>query len=574
MKKDIQLSQTSSLWWSSFLESNPQLFREIKGRVKAKNIVVAAAIAFIAQFIAVATLLAKLPDFTTVTSAQDLRGRYGLGGGYSRRAWTYTQDLLGNWLINWQLLWLDLFIILSIVGVAALLVIGTYMLIADTVKEESRGTLNFIRLTPQSAGKILLGKVLGVPILLYISVLLLLPLHIIAGISAGISPTLIAGFYGVVVASCTFFYSAALLWSMTNLHLSGFKPWLISGAMGLLFFVTTVILFENNRLPENNLWDLLLLANPIITLSYLIDSTFLPQNKIDFLAVSDLGNLLFYGQALWTKASIGIGFLICNFSLWAYWCWNVLKRRFRNPERTLISKTQSYWLTGWFVAISLGFTLQTTRYSDLADNFVILQSCLCFLALGLIAALSPHRQALNDWARYRHQTNRDGNLNLLWKELIFGENSPSTGAIAINLAIVIIYLTPSIFLMLDREIFQVFSGLILSAGSILLYAIIAQLILTSKTRKRSVWAVFTISSMIILPMIYFGFADMSPTGVPHAWLFSFIPGVVVKSVGFSAIAWTLIGQCLASTVFGLMMTRKLKQAGTSETKALLSRSTS
>ena len=52
----------------------------------------------------------------------------------------------------------------------ALLVMGTYLLIADLSREERRGTLNFIRMSPESAKNILLGKLLGVPILVYFTV--------------------------------------------------------------------------------------------------------------------------------------------------------------------------------------------------------------------------------------------------------------------------------------------------------------------------------------------------------------------------------------------------------------------
>ena len=168
----------------------------------------------------------------------------------------------------------------------------------------------------------------------------------------------------------------------------------------------------------------------------MIEATYLPLSKIDFVSADNLGELLFYGQALWVKASFGIGFILFNFSLWTYWCWSVLKRRFHNPTSTLFSKSQSYWITGWLAVFALGFTLQDNQsYSSAADHFVFLQICLCIWGLSLIAALSPHRQTLYDWARYRHQISE--NSNILWKELVFGENSPSGVAIAINIAIAI-----------------------------------------------------------------------------------------------------------------------------------------
>lgn len=567
MKQNRQLFRHSNSLWDKFLDWNPQLFREIKGKLKTRNVIIAAAISVFTQFIIGMSLLGELPDPDPKELLQQ-SGRYGMGNGYGNSL-AYTKDMLGNWVINWQLLWLDLFLALSITSILALLIVGTYMLIADTVKEESRGTLNFIRLTPQSAGSILLGKILGVPILLYGAILLFFPLHLIAGLSAHIPLALIIGFDAVIITSCAFLYSLALLWSLMNFGLSGFKPWLASGALGFVLFGLTTALFHNSSLIGNAPWDWIFLFHPGIVLSYLIDTTYLPQNKIDFLPAEDLGELLFYGQALWSKASIGISFIIFNFSLWTYWCWSVLKRRFHNPEHTLLSKTQSYWITGWFIALALGFTLQSTHDYRLTDNFGFLQFCLFVLGLLLIAALSPHRQALHDWARYRHQVSSEGKV--LWKELVFGENSPSTVAVVINLAIALAYITPSIFLMLHNDQNFVFWGFVLSAGSIVIYAVVAQLILTIKTRKRAVWSAITIGSLIIIPPLCLGFAEITPKAWAQPWLFSFLPSVATEYAPISAIIMTILGQWLTISLIGWQMTRKLRQAGASETKMLLER---
>ncbi|WP_019505501.1 hypothetical protein [Pleurocapsa sp. PCC 7319] len=568
MKQNMQLFRNSSSLWEKFLDWNPQLFREIKGKLKTRNVVIAAAISVFTQFIISMSLLGELPDPDPKGILQQ-SGRYGMGNGYSNSL-AYTKDMLGNWVINWQLLWLDLFLALSITSILTLLIVGTYMLIADVVKEESRGTLNFIRLTPQSAGSILLGKILGVPILLYGAILLFFPLHLLAGLSANIPLTMIMGLDAVIIASCAFFYSLALLWSLMNFGLSGFKPWLASGALGFVLFGLTTALFHNRSLIGNAPWDWIFLFHPGIVLSYLIDATYLPQNKIDFLPAEDLGELLFYGQALWSKASIGTSFIIFNFSLWTYWCWSVLKRRFHNPEHTLLSKTQSYWITGWLTAFALGFTLQSTNDYRLTDNFTFLQFCLCVLGLLLIAALSPHRQALHDWARYRHQMSQEGKV--LWKELVFGENSPSTIAVAINLAIAIAYIVPSIFLMLNHDRRSIFWGFILSAGSIVIYAVVAQLILTIKTRKRAIWSAISVGSLIIIPPVCLGFAEISPHTWVQPWLFSFLPSVATEYAPLSAIMLAIFGQWLAISIIGWQMTRKLRQAGASETKMLLARS--
>lgn len=570
MKQNMRLFQDQNSWGSKFLDWNPQLFREIKGKLKTRNVVIAAAIAVITQFIAVIYLLGQLPDPDPEGLLGAQSSRYCFGDGYKHHL-DCTIDRLGNWVINWQLLWLDLFIILSIISIFALLVIGTYMLIADTVKEESQGTLNFIRMSPQSASSILLGKVLGVPILLYVVISLFLPLHLMSGLGARIPLNLILGFYGAIAASWAFFASLALLWSLVKVGIPGLKPWLGSGIVGMFLFILTGVLFDGYGDFDNPLgWYFLF--NPSLVLTYLIDATYLPSSKIDFIQVEDLSELLFLGQAWWTKATMGISLIIFNFCLWTYWCWSIAKRRFLNPEKTLISKTQSYWLTGWFVAIALGFTLQTSRQNTLEEYFIFLQFLLGIWGLGLIAVLTPHRPALFDWARYRHQVSQQGNI--LWKELIFGENSPSTIAVALNFLIAIAYIAPSIFLHFDRKYYFLLWGFILSAGSIILLALVVQLVLTSKTRKRGALSIITATTMIIVPPVCLGFAEVDPKATPLVWLFSFLPAIATEYATISTLFLAVLGQWLAISLIGFHMTRKLKQAGASETKILLERSKS
>ncbi|MEM8828567.1 MAG: hypothetical protein AAGE96_04320 [Cyanobacteria bacterium P01_G01_bin.19] len=564
MKQNIQLFQRSSSLWEKFLDLNPQLFREIKGKLKTRNVVIAAAVSVTAQFFTVMALMSELPQPDPDNLLKVQYGRYGMGTGYNP---AYTKDMLGNWIINWQLLWLDLFIVLSVIGVFSLLIVGTYMLIADTVKEESRGTLNFIRLTPQSASSVLLGKILGVPILLYTAVLLILPLHLLSGLNAHIPFGSLLAFDAVVLSSCGLCYSLALLWSLMNFGLSGFKPWLASGVVGSLLLVLTMAIFHNNHLISNTVWDWIILLNPLVVISYLIEATYLPLSKIDFISADRLGELLFYGQALWTKASWGMGFILVNFSLWTYWCWSILKRRFHNPSSTLLSKTQSYWITAWLSVFALGFTLQGGYSSSTAtDKFIFLQMCLCALGLFLIAALSPHRQALQDWARYRHQKNQ--HKKALWQELVFGENSPSGVAITINMAIAITYIAPSIFIFLILGDRYILWGFILGGFSIVLCSLVAQLCLNLKTRKRAVWSGISVASLIIIPPVFLGFADIAPHDIPELWLFSFIPTVGTEYAATSAVMLAILGQCMAISLIAFQTTRVLKQAAKSETKIL------
>ncbi|NJO94707.1 MAG: hypothetical protein HC764_00435 [Pleurocapsa sp. CRU_1_2] len=42
MKQNIRLFSTPNSLWSKLLDSNPQLFREIQGKLKTRNMVIAA----------------------------------------------------------------------------------------------------------------------------------------------------------------------------------------------------------------------------------------------------------------------------------------------------------------------------------------------------------------------------------------------------------------------------------------------------------------------------------------------------------------------------------------------------
>jgi hypothetical protein len=552
--------------WHYFLEWNPQLFREIKGRLKTRNIVITICISLVSQLLIVLSFTSKLPTDDTLAKVYS---PYCLGEvSYGNERLCQT-DLLNHWVINWQLLWLDIFMWLSIIGCFTLLIAGTYLLAADVVKEENRGTFNFIRLSPQSATTILQGKILGVPSLIYLGLFLALPLQFIAGLNALIPLNLILAFDLTVIAAGLFFYSAGLLLSLINLGLPGFKPWLASGVV-LFFLCCTMSIIFNAFAVTNTPADWLLFFNPGRVLAYLVDASYISQLTANYADLTALRDIVFYGQALWAKPLTGIGFILFNYGLWTYFIWQGLQRRFHNPQSTLLSKSTSYWLTGCFVVIALGFALQKTESYRMESNLVLLQCLLSIYFLGLIAALSPHRQTLHDWARYRHQMKREGNL--LGKELILGDKSPSFVAIALNLILAVVYILPSLFLF-DRnnEMVNVFWTLLITSNSILLYAIIAQLMLAMKNQKRAVWAASTIITLIVVPLVTLGFLELTPDSVPIAWLFTFIPYLGIENAATSTILLSILGQWIAIALTGLQMTRHLQQAGASETKALLSK---
>ncbi|MDJ1183671.1 hypothetical protein [Roseofilum casamattae] len=156
-------------------EWNPQLLREVKGRLKPAPVFLAVGAAVLLQGILI--LIAAEYDYSP-----------------------YTQDF------HWPVIFYGLTWILPL----TLVVCGVFLLTSDMAKETRQGTLNFIRLSPQKSQSILLGKLLGVPIAAYLFVALCLPLHFLAALQTYSALSILA-VYSLWIAGCAFFYTLALL---------------------------------------------------------------------------------------------------------------------------------------------------------------------------------------------------------------------------------------------------------------------------------------------------------------------------------------------------------------------------
>lgn len=536
---------------------NPQLMRELKGRLKSRNLLIASVISLVGQFLLFLLAQAQLP-IAIPNSLDNIQNKYCTGtSDYGDPK--CLQDALG-FVINWQLWWLELFLWLSMIGVFALLVAGTYLLISDLAHEERRSTLNFIRLSPQSPENILLGKLLGVPILLYLVAVLAVPLHLWAGLAAQISLMRILSFYGVLLAGCFFFYSAALLFSLVSTWLGGFQAWLGSGVVLILLFLASL------RPLEGFLGDLLKLFSPSLILQYLIAATGLnPVFSFSYLRVQDLQ---------WFSLPLGVGTLsvasslLLNYGLWTYWSWQALKRRFPNPSKTILSKRQSYLLVACFEVVLLGFAV-APKESDELLVFQILVVINLLLFLGLIVALTPGRQTLQDWARYRRQQAFSRSLwkRLLISDLIWGEKSPALVAIAINLAIASVILIPWILFSQESDKLQVFLSLVISCNLTLIYAAITQLIMLMPLQKQF-WVIGTLGTVIGLPSVIVVFLFSDPSKTSGLWLVTPFAGFAIEYASATTVFLALLGQWSIVTLFTLQITRQLRKAGESASKTL------
>jgi hypothetical protein len=542
---------------------NPQLFREIKGRLNIGNMAIASAFSLSGQLLLFMYYSAQIP-----VTPPNWNPTYPIYNRFCtlETANSYVQgcarDALGNLAINWPMWWLEIFVWLSILSVLALLVAGTYMLVSDLDKEERRGTLNFIRLSPQSAKTIFLGKILGVPILLYLATILAVPLHLYAGLAAQIPLNEILCFYIAVAASCALFYSSAMLFGLTTSWLGGFQPWLASATVFVVFGISWLPL-------TRTAWDVLHFLSPLAILRYqlfLVD-----KGDFDSL-VENLDKLQWFYSPVGTNIAIGLALslLVCGTGI--YWMWQGWQRRFPNPSATVLSKRQSYLLVVCCQVIFLGFALQSDPPAD--SNLAILLLLNLVMFLALIAALTSDRQSLYDWARYRQQIVPSSQK--LWRrypllDLIWSDKSPAVVAIAINFLSSVIILTP--WALLEKFDANGFWGLILCLNLILIYAGIAQLFLFTKIRNKENRAVGTVGAAILLPPLILSMLVLRPEKAPILWLSSTFGGfwfaTPLAAVSGNTILLSILSQWTVLLLLNLKLMSQLKLAGQSGSKALL-----
>ncbi|EKD06160.1 hypothetical protein SPLC1_S541050 [Arthrospira platensis C1] len=109
---------------------NPQLIRELKGRLKPRSITLVSSVSLLSQALLIFFFSAQLP------TEKSPYGRYIIDSKQFPIV------------IEWQTWWNDIFLTMNWILPMALMLGGVYMLIQDLALEEKRGTLNFIRLSP------------------------------------------------------------------------------------------------------------------------------------------------------------------------------------------------------------------------------------------------------------------------------------------------------------------------------------------------------------------------------------------------------------------------------------------
>ena len=491
-------------WTDRLGQQNPQLLRECRGRLKPRSVMAAIALSLIFQFLL----------YSFVKDAQGPRSPHELI--YSTLSWALPY---------------------------ALFVLGGYYIVDDLTREEKTGTLNFIRLSPRPAREILLGKLLGTPILPAILVLSTVPFHLISGLLAGEAFVHIASYYLLLVAGAGFVFSLALLFGLVGSSSALGKRQAVGAIAfaGLTVFAIT---------PMFMLWNQVVVS-PAVGESILSDGY-------------RGGDLEWLYLPLMQNALLAHLFTIGNLAIVSLLTWQVSLRKFRMPTATPVSKYLSYIGVIYFNVLVWGFAQSSQVSATESGAFAAAMYIINVgLLLVLIFALAPSRQTLLEWQRYRKRS------AFSFKDWVWNDDSPSLGAIAINVAIAAALIVPWLFLLNTNNKLSVIGGLLatLSAFIIcLIYAAIVQIIYSTRLRAPQIWAAGVVGTIIAVTAI--GLSILSIDSDPSRslialWTFCGVPlgfaaNAIAEEVGFSVINSIIAGTAMQIVVL-LLLLIKLRQ---------------
>ena len=438
---------------------NPQLLREIRGRLKTRSILAAIALSTIGQ-----VLLCLI-------------------------------HLQVQWERSSQEQWMGIWSTITWVLPHLLFGLCSYYLVGDITQEEKRGTLNFIRLSPRPGWQILLGKILGVPILPYLTLASFIPLHLLATLIARVPLGFMLSYYLLLVGEGFLCFSLALLYGLT----SGSQPGLVNrqGTSAIAFGAMTFFVFTPLCLGWNSnvIWH--------------------GFGGIGWLAPSFSQPNWFYWALIPISSNILVAhlFTLVNLALLSGLIWRMLLRRFRQPRSTWMSKRQSYAIVAYLEILMVGFGVRPDIYTsdNWTDAWPLVVTVIFYLvsAASLVLvmfAIAPQRQALLDWSRYQAR----GLQSWLW-----ADKSPMLLAMVIHLGMVYAILVPWTFLTGLGFVYPIWTitGFVGAANTLLMYGLLIQTVMAGRTRNPLVWAVGILVVWLTVPPLVLTIVQLVPNEI-------------------------------------------------------------
>jgi ABC-type transport system involved in cytochrome c biogenesis permease component len=518
-------------------EYNPQLMREIKSRVSWRNTIIMTFVSFVSQIMVLISQSSKLPLMEAKKNYYN-SSQYCF---YKDHSVDYPGncklDAAGLPIVDWLKWWSDTALGLSTVMLVGLLAGGVYLLASNFSQEERRGTLNFIRLTPQQAGSVIGGKLLGVPLLVYIGTALALPLQFHAIQQAHLSKSGILGWDILMSSLAILLYLGAILATMWFKAQSILLTGLAISLSHPLIYVSTMW-YNTSQYGQNA---------PI-------------SRYINWYGLQ-VGNNLFSYLLLTGLTSAGI-----------YWLYQAIQRRYLKPTATVLSKKQSYVWSAMYHAGMAGFAVFSFNSVKLplglnSDSMVAPITIIFSFSwlMLLIPLLLPSQQSLVEWSRQRPVGKKKGRS--LWADLIGHEKSPAMLAIAINIAIAAAVWLP--LALMGNSFWNVMPkallGISLTIVLAVIYSTITHWVLFWKVNQRYAWMLGIVSGLVFLPPI-FGIVLSSNGGDRYniPLLFSpFLWGSIERTSGVISILVLVFLACVAAGL-NLKLWRGLNKVGRSE----------
>lgn len=524
-------SPKASSWLDRIGNWNPQLLREIRGKLKLRNLMVAIGISLLFQILLLLFYSQRIPSEECYVQIR------GFGCATS-----------------WQNWWLEQFRFITWTEPFVLFLAGVYSLISDLSLEDYKGTLNFIRISPRSSISILIGKIMGVPLLAYIGIGLIIPYHITTAIGGNVPIAFLLSFYILLIGTAFLLFSGAILLALLSGWQAKFGGQVTAGAL-VFSFVTFVWI-----VPAFMWWN--------IFTAWSSFSKILVGGRIN--AIQAEWWYLPITSNIWTSHI----FTIVNLSILSLATWRILERRFHNPTATLVSKGQSYVLTAYLEILMLGFCMQSNFTNNISTELQLVMLLLIYIAnflllLMAITALTPHRQALLDWVRFGALSTTEehpSGFSYILRDLIWSDKSPAPIAIAINLLItqlpILIWINSWTDAVARSRALIIIASLVVL---ILIVSLITQLILFLKNRNPSAWATGTISALIFLPVLIMLSLSITPEHYAGVWLFFGFPWVVTANIKLSDIILAFAGQISVIIALSLQLIYQLQRAKMRET---------
>jgi hypothetical protein len=329
---------------------------------------------------------------------------------------------------------------------------------------------------------ILMGKLLGVPILIYLAVAAALPLQFYGAQAGRVSPLNVLTWDLAMVGLSTLFYLGALL--------------------ATLWFKVVPI---------------------VMTIASLLFGSAFVVLSLRWTGKYDESTLQWYGIRLYDHP-FSFLLLTAMAGLGIYWLYQALKRRYLQPSGTTLSRVQSYWWSGCYHLFLLGFcteysyNLETQKYADRlsfrpnlhtyqgngSDDTVYgnLPAVFWTLILGwvilLIFSLLPSLRSLTDWVK-QDRTKASG-----WTTMLWDDRSPGILAVMVNMGIALtIWVGPSIGILSDD--FQFSSTIVSMVFNQIIFigmvATVAHLGLFWQLCDRQFWKTSLGSSLLFFPLI-------------------------------------------------------------------------